>query len=630
MAVGIALAISLLAQSGCKSRGPADALVASAAGEVSVQVGDDKSPGAPGMSLYESDIVATGDKSSAGVSFEGGGVMSLGPNSALIIRRASATAAHLGAVLLQGSVKATGKAGGARFTLGTPFGYAELGGDADTEVSFSKEEGLRVLLGAIEIIDSDGKRTRIEKDGGLDAEGRLLAKKPLAAPVAMSIVLTANPAQVKVRGKDDADWRKAERKEELQGGEAIRTRKTTSTSLDVGEHGRVALQANSELKVIDAVALEGEDKARYELLGGGAVFGLERQEGVAASHEVKLASQQVTIEPGLAAAKVAVQATADGGVVTVRQGRARLASGDVIEPGYTLNIGRDGASELVPLASTKVELRAGTNAVVQHDGAIPALKLTFASDDISPPYEVQIATDRDFAKLVWHEQLSRPELVTDELGNGQYFWRVRVGDSWRAGSFGIERGRENECQNCKRQNIIDETGENTVVYFQKTLPAITMRWPKVEGAEKYRIKLFQSDAVDKPLIDEALAETTFTLAPGRLSEDSYVWLVQALAQDGKELTQGRINALNITYDNAVVDLRIRTPARKATVKTASIVSSGEVRLGSRLWINGAAVALDKKGRFRESIKLATGTNQITYKTSSGGVERFYLRQVTRK
>jgi hypothetical protein len=221
-------------------------------------------------------------------------------------------------------------------------------------------------------------------------------------------------------------------------------------------------------------------------------------------------------------------------------------------------------------------------------------------------------------------------MVSDAFRPGRYFWRVRTGSSWKEGSFSLETSRDAGCRSCKHTNVIDDSGENTVVYFQKTLPAITLHWSAASGAAKYHVKIFADGAFNRPVVDANVTETKLALPAGKLPENNYFWLVQSIGQDGKEIATGRINGLNITYDNAVVDIDIRTPTHLAKIASDHVLTAGEVRLGGRLSINGRAIGLDKKGRFREVLPLTKGENQIVYRTvASNGVERFYVRRVYR-
>jgi hypothetical protein len=558
--------------------------------------------------------------------------VSLGPSTTLVIKRAGTTATQIGAVLLRGTLHAVTKGSGVRLSIGSPFGLAELGGDGDGEVTVSAKEGLKVLVGAIEVVASDGKRQKLDAGSTITLEGLVIPARAVVQLEPLDIVLiAANPAQVLVRHAGEDSWKAPSRRGAVVAGDIVRTRRATGTRLMVGEHARVALEPDTELEVLPPVRDEAGDKGRYNLIAGVALFELERGGPRTSLHEIKVGAQTVTVEAGLTAAAVEVRATATGqGQVTVRQGRALLASGATVEPGSVIDIDRNGSTAVRALASTFIELRGGANAVVRYAGDVPALRLTWDNVGGGPPWEVEVASDPQFKNSLWHEKLSQPGMATDEYRPGHYFWRVRTTSGWTPGSFALEPSRDTECRGCKRTNVIDDTGENTVVYFQKTLPAITLRWAAVTGAAKSRVKVFADGSFDKPVVDETVTATTLGLPPGKLAEGKYFWIVQALGTDDKELATGRINGLEIAYDNAVVDLEIRSPAHQTRVNADQVVTTGEVYLGGKLTINGRAVLLDKKGRFREPLALRQGDNQLVYRTiGHDGIEQFHVRQVVR-
>lgn len=617
---------------GCKRRGPPAARLSSAQGEVTLQQGSTQTAATPGAALYEGDVVSTGEKSSAAVSFAPSGLVSLGPSTTLVIKRTGTTATQIGAVLLRGSVRALSKGSGVRLTIGSPFGLAELGGDGDGEVSVSAKEGLKVLMGAIEVTTSDGKRQKLDAGSLITLEGLVIPAQAVVQLEPMDIVLVAaNPAQVLVRHAGDDAWKAPPRRGAVVAGDSVRTRRATGTRITVGEHANVTLEPDTELQVLAPARDEKVDRGRYDLVSGVALFELERGGPRESVHEVKVGAQTVTVEAGLTAATVEVRASPNGqGQVTVRQGRALLASGAAVEPGSVVDIDRNGGTSVRALASTFVELRGGSNAVVRFAGDVPALRLTWDNVGGGPPWEVEVARDSQFKDSLWHDKLTRPAIATEDYRPGRYYWRVRTTSGWTPGSFALEPSRDTECRGCKRTNVIDDTGENTVVYFQKTLPAITLRWATVAAAATYHVKVFADGSFDKPLVDDTVAETTLGLPSGKLAEGKYFWIVQALGEGDKELVTGRINGLEIAYDNAVVDLEIRSPAHQARINAEQVMTTGEVYLGGRLSINGKPVVLDKKGRFRETLALRQGDNQLVYRTvGPDGVEQYHVRQVMR-
>ena len=92
-----------------------------------------------------------------------------------------------------------------------------------------------------------------------------------------------------------------------------------------------------------------------------------------------------------------------------------------------------------------------------------------------------------------------------------------------------------------------------------------------------------------------------------------------------------MNALEIAYDNAITNIKIKLPPSNARVSTASVRTQGEVELGSKLYINGKNVPVSIQGRFGKSIRLSAGLNRLVYRTiAKDGIERYYVRSVYRR
>ena len=230
---------------------------------------------------------------------------------------------------------------------------------------------------------------------------------------------------------------------------------------------------------------------------------------------------------------------------------------------------------------------------------------------------------------------SRQEIAvpgTIYLNGKRYWWRVKTSRGVHAGTFRIQKGAASgDCPKCERVNEIYDTGEKTVVYYQQKLPSITLKWKQAAGATKYRVKVFRDGEFDNPHIDNVVEQPRSAFGSGRLEEGKFYWLVISLDATGKDISTGRMNSLEIAYDNAVVDLTIKTPGQGVRVAKGAITTSGVIQLGARLSINGRGTTIDSSGRFSKKVTLSRGANQIVYRTmASDGIERYYIRDIYRK
>jgi hypothetical protein len=283
-----------------------------------------------------------------------------------------------------------------------------------------------------------------------------------------------------------------------------------------------------------------------------------------------------------------------------------------------------------PVAFTRLDLKPRSSSIVYYQTDIPPIQFEWAAEADAKGYTFEVSSDRNFEKPILREQVKRNAFVYDRFSPGRYYWRVKGNGEWGKGVLSIEKKTDTDVK-IDRLNVVQDTGEKTVIYYQKSLPAITFRWDAVPGAIKYRLKVYPDGEFEKPLADKVVAETTVGFAEGELAEGKYYWHQVALDTADKDVKTGRMNTLQIAYDNAIVDLAIKAPKQGQSVSTSTVTTRGEVQLGASLLVNGRKAALDGQGRFKEALKLDRGLNQIVYRTvSSDGVERYYVRHVYRR
>lgn len=633
--------VAILATEGCallEDGPPPVAQLQGISGEVTVHGGDEgtPSPGKPGMGLIENDVVSTGSSGQVRVVFQGGNAIALGPDASLVIRKEGGMLAQYGAVLLSGSARASSRGQGVLLALGTPFGFVEVGGE-ESSVAVNFHDGFTVLLGQVEIVRA-GERKTIEAGNSFSVAGLII---PIGGGhgdgadlvlETMTFAVLANPRQVQTKRSGEKRWRSVKKRDMLAGGDALRTRKATGTRVQFGDNANVELGPDTELRITEGGQNDTLERAQYALASGSVVVNMAK--GPRRSEQViAVGEREVSIEPGVRRASVELRVGSKGrGQVTVRQGKATLQDGTVVEAGSTIKF-EPGRPMGVPrpLASTSVLLKPRSSSVVYYTSRIPPVSFQWNSGSNQPPYLLELARDREFKKIIVREELNKQEFVYDQMQPGRYYWRVKIGDLWQKGVVKVEKRQPGECANCKRHNIIDDTGEQTVVYFQQTVPAIKLRWKPNPEAVRHRLQVFGDGEFDQALFEHETAEQTYDFPAGRLEEGKYFWLVKGMAAGGDVVSTGRMNNLTIAFDNAITDLSIKTPRVDARVNNKSLVTSGEVVLGARLYLNGRRIPLDSKGRFKERINLSKGSNPLVYKTiANDGVERFYVREVYRR
>ncbi|MEZ4271274.1 MAG: hypothetical protein R3C68_07530 [Myxococcota bacterium] len=596
-----------------------------------------------GAKLFEGDIISTGNGSSARLTFEGGNVIELGANASLVIRRTGVAVANIGGVLLAGQATATSEGRGVILTIGTPFGMTRLG-DSASELLLDAKKGIEVLVGQISVALQDGQIRQISAGSMMSIEGIVVPVSGVAANQGtdesnivldpITIVLTTSSQQTQIKRKDESNWQRANKSDTLNSGDSIRSRRGSDTAIEFGDNAAVKLAPQTQLVLGDSHGNADIHQATYSLNGGTAHIEIDAKNDIIAVHEVHIDNTSLRVRPGLEKALVDLTAGPGGrSSILVRQGVVELPNSTIIEAGTAATL-QDGVikGSVFPLAKTGINLKPASSTVVNYKDSIPPVAFSWPENsDAAGGYEFEIATDRDFEKTILRERISRNQFVYDRLEPGRYYWRVRTKDDLSRGTIKIQKSVEQKCRHCKRTNVINDTGEKTVVYFQKVLPAITFRWEPVEGAVKYRLKLFSDGDFNAPKVDSVVDDTFTRLESGRITEGKYYWLVSAINQAGNDISTGKTNSLEIAYDNAIPDLLINSPAFGAKVTKSRVATYGEVPLGARLYIDDREIEVDRQGRFRDQVRLSKGLNILFFHTlGKNGIEYYYPHEVTRR
>lgn len=593
---------------------------------------------AQGEKIYNDQVVTTGNDGRATLVFVGGQVIELQPNTSLVVRRGGGATAQFGAVLISGAMRVDGRGATVAFDVGTPFGLVMLDvGGAQIEVNSAT--GISVLVGAISLVGETGSSTTINAGQTMSIDGVVidLRKKQEEAVTLepMTFLLLSSSKQVRVRRAGEQEWKRPDKRETLATGDAVRTGRGTGTQVRFDERAELSLGPQTEVTFGDGLKGTDKQQAKYAIAGGDATLVMTKEGEQDIAHEVAVVGQPVRIAPGAQRADVHVQSVQGGKAnLEVRLGQVVLADGTVIGAGNKVELASDATHGAVqPLAQTSLELAVGSSASIYYSGgSLPPVAFSWKPETEQATQRFELARDNGFQKIVLAEQVSGGRFVYDRLASGRFYWRVQNKEGWQRGTYSVDRKEASgDCPNCKRTNTIDDTGEQTVVYFQKRLPAIALRWAAEKGAKSYRLKVFADGALDTPMVDETVSDLKFSFEGGRFGEGRYFWLVAATDAGGKTLRQGRMNTLEIAYDNAVVDLAIRSPQANERVSGASLVVRGEVALGTKLRVNAKKVDIDRQGRFRERVPLSKGRNDIIFHTLAGdGVERFYVHPVVRR
>jgi hypothetical protein len=232
---------------------------------------------------------------------------------------------------------------------------------------------------------------------------------------------------------------------------------------------------------------------------------------------------------------------------------------------------------------------------------------------------MEVSNDPQFTNLLVSAEGSELVVVTAPL-KGALYWR-RQGDPESSGAR-FERD-ENASAMSAKSDTVAETGLKATVYFQSAVPSLTFTFPPKEGAASWRFRVYAVADLKTPLVDRRVNENRAVVDSGSLREGSYVWSAVPQDKAGVEAPGGRMNKMDIVFDNSVTRLVLTSPRDGERASTAT----GVAPLGSRLTLNGKSVPLDGAGRF--SVALG-GTSTLVFKlVSKDGGESHWVRRLGR-
>jgi hypothetical protein len=250
-------------------------------------------------------------------------------------------------------------------------------------------------------------------------------------------------------------------------------------------------------------------------------------------------------------------------------------------------------------------------------------------------WRFQLASEPGFANPARDGVLHDPFISIPALPKGAWFWRVfkgnqAVGDEHAKGQ--VFFGPEPPSADLSRlQNVVKAGDEKlTAIHFQDKdkPPVVTFTWDKDEGAAKYTLRVYRDGQLSSTVAERTVGERLVSLPENTLAEGKYVWSVTPLDGKGEALKGGRMNKLEMRFDNGVASLLIKTP-RNGDAGGRAVSTSGVAPVGSKLYINGRAIELDAQARFDTSVAPLPG-GRIVYRLVSNGSESWTVRTVRSK
>ncbi|RKH00917.1 hypothetical protein D7X74_38215 [Corallococcus sp. CA047B] len=570
-------------------------------GDVRLERGGKVGPAVPGP-LLAGDAVETGDQGSAVVRFPGGrtvevgreGRFALGSDSTGVVMKV-----ERGIVLSRVPAGGSAAGAGSKVTLNilTPFGLTRVGSEpSEVKVAVAEDSArVEVMLGAIELVSKDGRTLKAAQGDAVDLTRERAEVVPAAprivelAPIAVTVRAPSGGA-AEVKSKATGRWRKVRREGEvLTFGDGVRA-KGGEAVLSLKDSGSLLTLSPGAEAVLEGAGQEGvTDEARVNLLQGMLAVQL------ATGRTSRVVLPEMTLEGG-GAAKLEIRRTGSGFLVAAHTGDVTLRRGDTrqaLRAGERATVGNDGTAKVEALEAAAVAVGPGEGAEVYHRG-LSEVALTWEGEGDAV---VEAALDAGFTRRVLWGRVHRPSVNVSAPARGTLHWRVKKEDGTPVASGSAYFAPESRTNALARvRNVVPEGPEKTTIFYQDKPPAVTFTYGAEPQASTYRVAVYKAGALTTPVVQRTVPETRAALEAGALGEGSYLWSVTPLSQAGAALKGGRMNKLELVYDNSVVKLVVDSP-RQGTAAAEKVRAAGVAPVDARLSINGRAVPLDGKHRF---------------------------------
>lgn len=576
--------------------------------------------------LFDGDVLETGEASNAVLKFSDGRSLELGENGRIEI---GASGDGLLLEVGQGTVisRVGGEGGGpsVELSLDTPYGLVRVGAGGVSLNVQGDGATVDVLAGDVTLVGREGGSLTLEAGAGgtLSKQGanRRVTLEPL------TVLLSNKAGKVELKKKGEKAFVAVSPKRPpvaLAAGDTVRVSGGSVTLAPDKSDAKVTLAAGAEVGVGESVRRAGAEELALEVKKGklqlALPFGKKR-----------------TLRPGEGIAMVAEQ----GGVLSVTRGKTGLelssVVGDVVvtpEGGQPVTV-KGGRSAIITKAGVEqknadreaLALPSHPGLKLLHPGS-EKIALVWPGED-DKPYRIQLGTDAALEKPLVDGIVRQPFFNTVAPARGVLFWKVTEGDKEIAkGSLSCSPEKQSD-ELGGITNEVPAGPEKTVIYFQDKPPALTFTWktPDKPVAE-YQLKVYRAGNLAAPLQERRVSTTSAELPLGSIPEGQYQWDVTWLDAKGTPIgTAGKMNQLELHYDNAVRALMIKSP-RNFDAAAGKVTVSGVAPMGVKVSANGQTLALDEKARFSGQVTPLPGS-RVAFRTVFEGAETYIVRWLGR-
>ena len=626
--LGTAVALAALGCSEGSKKGPIDAgatrtaaaHLESVKGEVKVERDGKLAPAQLGY-LYVGDSVDTTEDAEAKVRYPGGRFVEVGPDARFTLSEGEGglvlnVARGLVLTRVPDDAPRPGEKPEPEVALSilTPFGLTRIG-KSEVAINVGKDSTrVEVRFGQIEMVSRNGEVTKAGAGDKLE-----LGAKHLDLPVMQVVIEAAGKAELKK--KDSKSWVPL-KKAVLASGDAIRVKDGHTTLQAEGSATRLTFGKGAEVGFTSISTGGGLEVTDLDLKKGELSGVLPPKQ----KSRVKLGSG-LTLVSDLGG-QFSLMKTATGVDVNALAGDFKLereggesralpggASARVTEKAIQVS---EPAKDQVALP-TRVGLK-----VYQQPGKV---SLVWDGEE-GKPYRIEVASGPSFLDPLLSGVVHQRFVSVQPPARGNLYWRVFDGDKEiDHGSAYFSNEPKSGGELDLRRNEVQDGADKTTIYYQDKPPAVTFNLTPDANAAKYKVSVFKEGALNAAVVERTSKDEKLVL-DGALAEGKYLWSVTPLDASGASLRGGKMNKLEIVYDNAVPNLLIKSPLN-GDPGGASVRVAGIAPVGARVFVNGKAVALDDKARFDTTAAPLPGGRLVFRMVGKSGAEVYTVRTVRR-
>ncbi len=581
--------------------------------------------------LFVGDVIETGADGEARIRFTGGKVIEVGPDARFRVEK-DATGLLLnverGLILSRVSgARAPANEQDLQLSIQTPFGLTRVGHTlSEVSIEVGKDAAtLKVVVGTVQLLSRNGQPQDVS--GGdvltIDAAGIQLSRNaPVVLDTVQAVVFAAGGTS-EIKKKGQTRWKVVPKKGEvLAAGDALRV-KTGRTELKLdGSSTQFEFARGTEVVLANAGRATGLEQSALELKAGAVSARL----AAGKKSQVLVGGLELSATNG---GRFNLAKTKKGYALDVLTGDLTVKQGEVETPvrAGQLAVLEGGAPVVGESPQAEVTLPSRRGLRIFHTGVDEA-GLSW-SGELSD-YYVEVASDAAFQNMVLEGVVHQPFVKVPVPGKGALHWRVLSADKTTPVDTGSAFfSPEPLVKDLSRpRNDVPEGTEKTTIFFQDKPPAVTFTYKSEPNAVQYKVVVYREEALDKPVVERLVSETSAPLEAGALTEGNYVWSVTPLSDKGEELRGGKMSKLEMVYDNAVPNLVIKSPKPNERVRGNRVDVAGVAPVGAKVFVNGRSVSLDEKARFSTSVSVGSPP-VVVFRMAHAGGEVITVRTLRR-